>query len=122
MWWWPRRNPPTRPAGASRSPDRRLVEGNVVRPTGQARPAAAVDGDGLRPDLRGVVVELDPAATPALGPGERASVRVNRVRPAGEDDPDLLLIEGDWSGPDGEATGVRVLVYTQALPEPGRVR
>jgi hypothetical protein len=82
-----------------------------------------VDGVGLRPELRGVVVELDAAGTPALDPGEQASVRVGVVCEAGEDDPELLLVEGDWSGPDGDVTGVRVLVYGWALPgAAGRAR
>jgi hypothetical protein len=47
---------------------------------------------------------------------------LSRVWRAGEDDPELLLVEGDWSGPDGEAPGVRVLVYARALPQPGRIQ
>jgi hypothetical protein len=74
---------------------------------------------GLRPDLHGVEVELDHENCPALAVGQRASMRIGKVSPAGEDDPDLVLAVGDWFGPDGDEVGVQVLVHVSVLPPPG---
>jgi hypothetical protein len=70
----------------------------------------------LRPDLHGVDVDLDHANCPAIDPGETAMIRIAQVRPADEDDPNLVLLVGDWRGPDGNEAGVHVLAYASALP------
>jgi hypothetical protein len=76
MRWWPRRNPPARPAGASGSPDGRLVDGEVVRLPGRARWAdllgeaggPAGEQGGLCGPTRVLPVLV---AAPLLTPGQR---------------------------------------------------
>lgn len=72
--------------------------------------------NSLRPDLHGVVLELDHGATLALLPGEDATLRVESLRPT--EDPDWVLVAGAWCGPDGDDEHARVEVRACALPQP----
>lgn len=105
-WWRPEPVDPDH----GRDPLGRLIDGDTVRPP---RPR-------LRPDLHGVVLELNHGDTLALLPEETATLVVETVTATG--DPDWVEVAGAWSGPDGDDVYARVEVRASALPKPEAVR
>lgn len=75
---------------------------------------------GLRPDLRGAMLELTHLDTLALLPEETATLAVETV--TATEDPEWVEVTGDWSGPDGDDEHARVEVRVSALPQPEAVR
>jgi hypothetical protein len=81
---------------------------NAERGTRRA-PAPAPPGS----DLRGQILLLDATDTWALSHDEQASIQVERVVAA--DDPEYVLVEGAWCGPEGHEDYARVEVRAGSL-------
>jgi hypothetical protein len=81
----------------------------------RAMPLAA-DLDGV---YRGVTLELDETHTAALASGQSGQITVDAVRFGGE--PDYVVLEGRWCGPDGEEKFARVEVRRERLGTARRV-